>query len=603
MLRNIPPVSFGTQITLAALGFLVCLGVAASEIKQQSPFALLASTATSYVTSTTTTTAYVSGQFTAQAGPCDSNTIRLDWASGPSGVTFVLKRNDTPIYQGAGLTFSDTGLVPDTSYNYTLQGVSSSTVVGTANASAHAPPRCVVSSTSSTTNNFGPSQTTTTTTTTTFNSGPSQTSTTTATNTTSPTTSGVTTTTQSPTQTQVPGTVQNTTQTAPVQTVNSSNTGTKSQPAITERPFEIAAPATTQSSVTDETTQRNVAALQLVTTTFLQTTLLIEQTKTQLLGIVNESITKAENGASQARTQELEDIRTRLTKVISDTFLDAHSITPTALTQVRNDVQKALSSLQSTTTTSTSLAFLTAAEKSLTTQIAGQKLDLLYRDSNRDGISDYEATYVYNMDPKKPSPVSTYRGKTLTAQEKILLGFDPSQATLVQVFPDDANHSTIPATPLYTVTDISLTATTSRVAFSGEALPNSFITLYIFSTPIVVTVKSDATGKWEYTLDSELDNGQHTIQVATVDNTGKILARSDRFAFTKTANAATLDSIPSAPLLTGATKPSFFEMNRVILLSAAFAGMFIFVLILMGLGIRKYGTTGTTSDTPTPPTT
>ena len=361
MRRNIPPVSFGTQITLAALGFLVCLGVAASEIKQQSPFALLASTATSYATGTTSTTAYVTGQFTAQAGPCDSNTIRLDWPSGPSGVTFVLKRNDTPIYQGAGQTFTDMGLAPDTSYNYSLQGVSNSTVVGTANTSTHSPPRCTVS--------------------TTFTSS----TTTTATGTVSSTgTSGVTTTMQAPAQTQVPGTVQNTTYQAPVQTVNSTNTETRSQPTITERTFEIRATANTQSPAAAEVTQRNVAFLQLVTTSFSQTTLLIEQTKTQLLGIVNESITKAENGASQPRTQELEDIRTRLTKVISDTFLDAHSITPTALTQVRSDVQKALSLLQSTTTTSPSLAFLTTAEKSLTTQLAEQKLDLLYRDSNHD---------------------------------------------------------------------------------------------------------------------------------------------------------------------------------------------------------------------------
>ena len=76
----------------------------------------------------------------------------------------------------------------------------------------------------------------------------------------------------------------------------------------------------------------------------------------------------------------------------------------------------------------------------------------------------------------------------------------------------------------------------------GKALPNSFVTIYIYSLPIIVTVKADANGAWTYTLDKELDDGEHEIYVATTDNTGKIAAKSAPFTFTK--QTSSMGSIP-----------------------------------------------------------
>jgi hypothetical protein len=75
---------------------------------------------------------------------------------------------------------------------------------------------------------------------------------------------------------------------------------------------------------------------------------------------------------------------------------------------------------------------------------------------------------------------------------------------------------------------------------SGTGLPNSYITVYIFSTPTIVKVKTDSRGEWTYTLDKELEDGEHEVHVATVDNSGKILARSNAIPFTQTAEAAAL---------------------------------------------------------------
>ena len=73
---------------------------------------------------------------------------------------------------------------------------------------------------------------------------------------------------------------------------------------------------------------------------------------------------------------------------------------------------------------------------------------------------------------------------------------------------------------------------------SGKALPNTYVTLYIYSDPIVMTVKTDMDGNWSYVLDKPLELGNHEVYVAVTSNTGKIVAKSNSFAFAQTAEAA-----------------------------------------------------------------
>lgn len=82
--------------------------------------------------------------------------------------------------------------------------------------------------------------------------------------------------------------------------------------------------------------------------------------------------------------------------------------------------------------------------------------------------------------------------------------------------------------------------------FSGKALPNMFITLYIYSDPIIVTVKTDADGNWTYDLDKELPDGDHEIYVAVTDNVGKISAQSEALPFVKTAQAVAVKPAAAA---------------------------------------------------------
>jgi len=79
-----------------------------------------------------------------------------------------------------------------------------------------------------------------------------------------------------------------------------------------------------------------------------------------------------------------------------------------------------------------------------------------------------------------------------------------------------------------------------NVILAGKAEPNALVTIYIFSEdPIVITVKTDENGNWNYELDKEIADGQHEVYVAMTDDEGKIITKSQPIAFVKTAEAAT----------------------------------------------------------------
>lgn len=80
-----------------------------------------------------------------------------------------------------------------------------------------------------------------------------------------------------------------------------------------------------------------------------------------------------------------------------------------------------------------------------------------------------------------------------------------------------------------------------NIRMEGKAEPNALVTIYIFSNdPVVITIKADAEGNWNYELDKELADGQHEAYIAVTDEAGKIISKSEPIAFVKTAQAATV---------------------------------------------------------------
>jgi len=78
-----------------------------------------------------------------------------------------------------------------------------------------------------------------------------------------------------------------------------------------------------------------------------------------------------------------------------------------------------------------------------------------------------------------------------------------------------------------------------RMKFSGKGPPDSTITIYVFSEPIVVTTKTDENGDWIYEFDQPLEGGKH-VAYATVRTTSGKVVRSTVFDF-EVAAASTED--------------------------------------------------------------
>lgn len=70
------------------------------------------------------------------------------------------------------------------------------------------------------------------------------------------------------------------------------------------------------------------------------------------------------------------------------------------------------------------------------------------------------------------------------------------------------------------------------IKFSGKGLPNSFVTLFVYSQePLIAIVKTDENGNWNYTLKKSLEDGEHKVYAAATNNQGRIVAKSKPFTF------------------------------------------------------------------------
>jgi len=125
-----------------------------------------------------------------------------------------------------------------------------------------------------------------------------------------------------------------------------------------------------------------------------------------------------------------------------------------------------------------------------------------------------------------------------------------------------------------------------KIKIGGKGPPNTILTVYIYSgDPIVATVKTDSNGDWTYTIDKELENGNHEVYVAVTNNTGAIKARSNPLPFVKTAQAVTVTS----PAESAAERGIWSKGGIYIYIIVVFVGLF---LALVLIGLYKRGISG-----------
>jgi hypothetical protein len=214
-------------------------------------------------------------------------------------------------------------------------------------------------------------------------------------------------------------------------------------------------------------------------------------------------------------------------------------------------------------------------------------------DTDSDGISDFDEINLYATDPNIPDTDND----GFTDGIEILRGFNPldpsSQATLSYESPKESLSLLQPellkvesVTPVLATTEFGDTLPV-QAEIRGFGLPNSFITLYIFSTPTVVTVKTDSDGSFVYIFEKELEDGKHEVYVAITDNTGSIVAQSNPFRFIKEAQAFT----PVAQSVTDLQSPQSFQEFSTINFARTITGMGILalgiILLMLGIGMRE----------------
>jgi hypothetical protein len=120
------------------------------------------------------------------------------------------------------------------------------------------------------------------------------------------------------------------------------------------------------------------------------------------------------------------------------------------------------------------------------------RIDLsVLRDSDGDGVSDFDEVYLYGTDP-----YDAYTGgSVLTDGERIALGLDPRSTSPERILVASPQLMGGESSQ-YRVTEILLQQSTAddtgdTITFRGLAPLNSVVTLVLFSEPIVVTVKAN----------------------------------------------------------------------------------------------------------------
>lgn len=122
-----------------------------------------------------------------------------------------------------------------------------------------------------------------------------------------------------------------------------------------------------------------------------------------------------------------------------------------------------------------------------------------------------------------------------------------------------------------------------NITLSGKAQPNMLLTIYIFSNdPVVITVRTDENGNWNYELDKEIADGRHEAYVAVTDDSGKIITKSQPVAFVKTAEAATV--IPISDLQEKNQSPIVRYQQKYIFIALVIMSVCLAIaLALMGI--------------------
>ncbi len=223
-------------------------------------------------------------------------------------------------------------------------------------------------------------------------------------------------------------------------------------------------------------------------------------------------------------------------------------------------------------------------------------------DTDQDGVTDYDEVNIYKTDPSKIDSdddgfgdgaellarTNPLGGSIETKASSTVSGTSDESLAFYNPMISGVAEKTLLSVNTVEVTEIGQnaegSATAKKIKMTGKAQANSFVTIYIFSEPIIVTVKADATGAWVYTLDKELADGTHQIYSAITDAGGRILAKSDPLPFVKVASAVSFGAESPIEAL---EKPGFFSGASLYAMIAMLIGILGVALSIIGFIVRQ----------------
>jgi len=133
---------------------------------------------------------------------------------------------------------------------------------------------------------------------------------------------------------------------------------------------------------------------------------------------------------------------------------------------------------------------------------------------------------------------------------------------------------------IYQVSGVDYDANNKKLKITGKALPDSYVTVYIYSEePVISTVKTDADGNWIYIVDKPAD-GTHQVYVVVNENSGEVVAKSAPLPFVQTAEAASV----IYPAKAAAPAKTRMEEGYLVFLFVGLGGL---ILALAAIGLSK----------------
>ena len=161
----------------------------------------------------------------------------------------------------------------------------------------------------------------------------------------------------------------------------------------------------------------------------------------------------------------------------------------------------------------------------------------MFKDTDNDGISDFQEVKIGTNPALADSDGDGYLDGI-----EIQLGYNPlNPSPAKRIKYQDPRKVPPKMSEILKVEKVELIEIPEKeekvLKLEGLGLPNTFVTIFIYSLPIVVVTKTDQYGRWVYILDKPLSPGQHQVYVALTDNQGKIIGRSESFNFAKTGGS------------------------------------------------------------------